>query len=505
MGYSPTIVSTSQLADRSRMDSIDDQAIKSLIAAEVERQLDKERAIIKEASGIALKIIAGAFALLLAIFTVFGLTTWKDVAKETTSYMKVKVDDLIQKADAETSVKQTLNDLVNRTIVAAELTAIKRGDGKLVLPKYEWDRLRSWLKTENLGSEEFSDALAILGAQGEERKKADANGFLSEMLNPTDASPYRWIRKQPEKRTLILSNFKHVDMGASAFELARSTTLSQETRIAAVKYLGDVNYVDSFEGLLALSSKMEDGELKMQLLVTCAKLRPAHSAFTATMKALVTQSTPNALMTSANVVQQLAEYPSFASDDGNVVSATLKQLLSFILKNGGFISIEYLDYTLYGRNDVYATGHWKTTLWVPTDKVGGARSGVDLGPPRKLQNLEQYWELLREAANAGDEPAMRNLVLRPSFRPAPSPEVSVQLGLGSTSEIVVKVDSDEKQRILTQKDTRDVLLSSASRNGGALKVHWVDQEKRTLEGTVVQFDGANFSVSLWQSTTKQQP
>jgi hypothetical protein len=86
--------------------------------------------------------------------------------------MKQRVDGLIQNSDSESGVKQTLNDLVNRSILAAELTSLSRQPGKpLDLPKFEWDRLKAWLKSESLEDQEFRDALALLNAQGSERKK----------------------------------------------------------------------------------------------------------------------------------------------------------------------------------------------------------------------------------------------------------------------------------------------------------------------------------------------
>jgi hypothetical protein len=112
--------------------------IRALVAAEVQMQLDRERAILKEAGSIALKVIGGAFATLLAILTVFGLTTWKEIAKVTTEYMKLRVDDLVQKSDSETGVKQVLNDLVNRAIVSSELASKQRGNKDTIeLPKTE--------------------------------------------------------------------------------------------------------------------------------------------------------------------------------------------------------------------------------------------------------------------------------------------------------------------------------------------------------------------------------
>jgi hypothetical protein len=101
-------------------------AIESSVTTEVQKQLDRDRVILRDAANIALKIVGAAFALLIAIFTVFGITTWQEIAKKATDYMNLRVDDLVQRSDRETGVKQTLNELVNRAIVSAELTALSR-------------------------------------------------------------------------------------------------------------------------------------------------------------------------------------------------------------------------------------------------------------------------------------------------------------------------------------------------------------------------------------------
>jgi hypothetical protein len=117
--------------------------IQALVAAEVEKQLGRERVILKDAGNLALKIIVGAFGLLFAIFTVFGITTWKDIKTETAALVKTRIEELIQKSDSETGVRQTLNDLVNKAIVSSELIILKGEANKFELPKYEWDCLRS--------------------------------------------------------------------------------------------------------------------------------------------------------------------------------------------------------------------------------------------------------------------------------------------------------------------------------------------------------------------------
>jgi hypothetical protein len=237
--------------------------------------------------------------------------------------MKQRVDGLIQSSDSETGVKQTLNDLVNRSILAAELTSLSRQPGKtLDLPKFEWDRLKARLKSESLEEQQFGDTLAILNAQSSERKKADANGFLSEMLNPPDASPYRWMVKQPQKRLAIMNDFKNVDLGASAVAIAQSSAVSEDLRLAAIKYIRDVNFTDAFDKIIAVASTAADGPLKTEALLTSAKLRPTNPLFLAELRKLMAQSNSSSMSTAIQIVAPLWErgdpYPS-ASDASEIL------------------------------------------------------------------------------------------------------------------------------------------------------------------------------------------
>jgi type IV secretory pathway TrbD component len=476
----------------------DDARIQSIVAAEVQRQLDRERAIIREAGSLALKIVGVAFAVLVAIFTIFGITTWRDVAKETVQYMQAKVDGLVQKSDSDTSVKQTLNDLVNRAIVAAELTSLKRSDRskELLLPQNEWDRLKSWVKTENLGLQEFSDSLAVLAAQPESRLKSDANSFLSDMLYPPDASPYQWIKKQPDKRSAIMSNFKHLDMGTSAVELALSPGLSSAMRIAAARYLYDINYVDSFDKLLALASSTEDGALKKELLITCAKLRPTNPKFLAAMKNLTSQDTPDAAVASVSVMRQLAKDNLFDnSDKGIVVAEVVKQLLSFAFKNRAYFELrtdrEYRTDRVRDSQTPLFVQIQRIVLWVPTDRTRGSATGSAF-EPNEVQQLKPYWALVNDAANSGNKELVRTMMIRPG--------VDTRLSLGPKSELTVEGSSGEKT-VLRQNDVNDVLLGQ---DKDKIIVRWTDRKNKTSEGMVVGFGGAGFEFSLMQTTLAEK-
>lgn len=319
-----------------------DRQIEMKVAAEVEKQLSRERVILKEAGSIAVKIIAGSFILLFAIFTVFGLTTWQDVKKETSEFVKNKAEELIQKNDSETGVKQTLNNLVNRAIVASELLALKRqSKAPFELPQNEWDRLRNWLKGDTLGVQEFTDTLTILNAQRNDRKKADANTFLSEMLNPPDGSPYQWIRKQPDKRMAIMSTFEQLDMGGSAVEIAQSSNVSEETRIAATKYLRSIRYVEGFDKILRLASSTDESDLKREALITSAVLRPTDTRLLKEIEKLTGQMSPRsgAVRTAVEIVREV--WSSRYDQEGRAerLDAT-KKLLEFAFKYGTYLSEE---------------------------------------------------------------------------------------------------------------------------------------------------------------------
>jgi hypothetical protein len=479
--------------------------IEALVAAEVQKQFDRERSLFRDSANIALKIIGGAFALLVAIFTIFGLTTWKDIAKETTEYMKTKVDELVQKSDSETGVKQTLNDLVNRAIIDSELTSLKRNaDKELGLPKFEWDRIRAWLKLESLGNQEFSDALAVLNAQADERKKADANSFLSEMLNPTDTSPYSWIRKQPGKRIAIMSNFLHADMGSSAIELARSVAMSEEMRIAAIQYIREIRYVDGFDKLFTLIPNMEDGKLKTETFITCAVTRPSNPRFIAEVTKLTAQPTTNSLEIAAKIIQELLKpSKSFQSESEKSAGVDLeKQLLKFAFDNGGYISFDSDRISqMRLRSSSLGTAD-RALLWIPTD-IRSA-TGFFLGLVDQLEKFNAYFALLADAANSGDDKAIRATLplLRRTDNNAAVPYL--RIGLGSTSEIVVNVANSKEQRILRQPDLREIRLIIHGGKSDPIGITWIQNDQKHLDGTILKFSGGGFNFSIEQPSRNAQ-
>jgi acyl transferase domain-containing protein len=457
--------------------------MKAMVQAEIRDQLDRERAILREAGSLALKIVGGAFALLLAIFTVFGLTTWKDVAKQTTDYMKQRVDALIQNSDSETGVRQTLNDLVNRAIVAAELTSLSHQAGKtLDLPKFEWDRLRAWLKIESLETQQFQDALAILNAQSAGRKKADANGFLSEMLNPPDSSPYRWIVRQPEKRLAIMDNFSDTDLGASAVAIATSSA-SEDLRIAAIRYVRNVNYSDGFDKLVAIASTGDDGPLKTQALLTSAKLRPTNRLFLAELRKLMSESNSSSMSNAVEIVLQWWKdrgSGSYIADNETSmqVLASSKELLAFAFHGG--VNIEVAR--------PRATFPTNVTVWIPTSK--STATGLSL-TPQEFGELKPYWELLADAANEADNKKVSEYMFRMFGGEG---DFSAAISMGKKSFLGIKSETGN-DITLKASDAAEMFLLP-KRGSGDLLVRWTKDHQTLNNGTISGFSGQDFGFSL---------
>jgi hypothetical protein len=461
--------------------------IKAMVQAEIRDQLDRERGILRDAGSLALKIIGGAFALLLAIFTVFGLTTWKDIANQTTDYMKQRVDALIQNRDSEVGVRQTINDLVNRAIIAAELTSLNRNRTTLDLPKFEWDRLKAWLKLESLETQEFEDTLAILNAQSAERKKADANSFLSEMLNPPDESPYRWIVRQPEKRLVIMQNFSHQDLGSSAVAIAVSSA-SEDLRLAAIKYIGDVKYTDGFEKVITIASSADDDRLKTEALLTSAKLRPTNRLFLAELTKLMSESSSKSIHAAIRIVLQFWEegdpYPNLNDADTEMqVLATSKELLAFALNGGAYIELRAPPIVFPG--DRIST---TMTIWVPAGKSGATGSSL---PPEQFGRLKPYWDLLADAANAADTTKLSGYMFSGSTNGPPN---NAAIRLGAKSSLIVKSEAGN-DITLKANDRAEILLLPMRRGSRDLSVQWT-KDNQAFKGTISNFSGKDFEFSL---------
>lgn len=464
--------------------------LRALISGEVHKQLSQERETIRAAANIGLKIIGAAFVLLFGIFTVFGLTTWSDIKKQTADYVKIRVDELIQKSDTETGVKQMLNDLVNRAIVNSMLSSERRSDHRqesrkdFELTKNDWDRLRSWLKLENLGTQEFSDVLTILDGQSEERKKVDANGFLSDMLYPPKGSSYEWIKKQPDKRLAIMSNFRHRDMGGPATEIARSVNQSLEMRLKALIYLAEVRYTEGFDRVIALASSATESELRTQALLSAAPLRPADPRVDSEVKKLIKgPGSSDNVLAALRIVKALwsgEERYDSESDMERRVIALSRELLTFAFDHDIYFSVT-------SRPNVEA----RVAAFVRQSSRSAGR--VDFGPAREFDGIKPYWALMEDAANKGNIVKLTQLMLRGV------PYVGAEVTLSSQSKIDV-IDQTGQVRTLDGDHVQKLILRrprGPGPRGEGLIGEWKSSDNQTENGRCTQLSGGGFNLSLY--------
>src|SRR5579863_7678382 len=85
-----------------------ERRIELLVSSQVEKQLSRITALVN----FAKLILGSAFIVFFVAAAVFGWSSYHDIEKVTTDYMKRRVDELVQKSDAESGVKQTLVDRI---------------------------------------------------------------------------------------------------------------------------------------------------------------------------------------------------------------------------------------------------------------------------------------------------------------------------------------------------------------------------------------------------------
>lgn len=484
------------------------ELLKRLVRDEVEAQLRKEHQILKESVAVATKIIGAAAALFLAVFTVFGITTWGDIKKEAVAVVKAQTEELIKKADSDANVKDNLTGLVNMATVASYLAATARNPAKsVVLPANDWERLQLWLKGENLPLDDFRDALAVLNAQETDRKSIDSNRFLAEMLNPPDKSPYSWIQRQPEKRQAILDVFKDKSLGSAAAEIVTSPALTESIRAAAAKYVQDVEFTEGVDRLLDSYARLKDGPAKRNTLVACLTLRPDHPGVVAAFKGLLAEpaTSHGALLVGAALNALPNVRFSFSSEaERDTFRGLSKSLLTFAAKNGLFFSAYYFDtrspFEMRDREaDEPKAVHPTFAIMLSTSKEGSA-SGVGSLSIGQFREFESYWKLLAESANAGDLATVQALLPRKgsyfgglTSRPVhyvvamkASPGARIHVSIPGTSPTAIDVASLAGATISV----------TSSRGRPGLELSWTDGSGQMRTAAINKIEGTGYSFAL---------
>jgi len=491
--------------------------IERLVRSEVEAQVAKEHGLLKDSVGLAAKIVGGAVTLFFAVFTVFGLTTWKDIKQETAEIVKKRAEELIQKADSETGVKNTLNDLLNSTVISSLLATRARGSNReIILANNDWDRLRGWIKKEDLPLQEFADTLAVLNMQSEERKKTDANRLLAEMLNPPETSLHRWITKQPEKTSAILSNFKHMDLGWSAVELISSRALPDTIRGQAAAYVREVKFHEGVEKLLSAYKNLPWDTAKQNALVTCVALRHDRAEVLAELKRLRegevrrekidTIADIISLMPSSSLDRLVTK--SRAGDEE--FQAICKDLILHAATNGLFFQLTYPQSFLRDqirladeddRSSRPAPPATAIQMMLSTSKTSA--SGVGSLTINEFRKLEAYWTLLSELANGGDIARLRLLLMREGQTNRASVgqnrvRVSISAEDGATVTVVEEGGVKKELDLKTLERAHVASTSTDSFSDPEASISWFDERDAVISARLEGLKGTNYKFSLQQ-------
>ena len=492
------------------------EGLRLLVQEAVEVQVRKEHQLLKESVTLAAKIIGAAAALFLAVFTIFGITTWGDIKKEAISVVKAQTEDLLKKSDSEANVKENLTELLNRTVVAAQLAGSARNPGKTIsLAANDWERLRTWLKVESLPLQDFMDTLKVLDAQDTDRKTIDANRLLAEMLNPPDKSPYSWIQKQPEKRESILRTFKDRGLGFAAAELIVSTALTESIKVAAAEYVQEVAYSEGVDRLLEVYSRMKDGPAKRKTLVACLALRPDHPGVVGAYKTLLTESptSHSALL----VGEALTTIPSirnaFSSEsEREAFRGLAKTLLAYAVKNGIYFVSTYRDDRFSAARqgrledpDTPVTYPYYQ-LMMSTSKEGSA-SGVGSLDFEQFQAFDAYWKLLAESANAGDLVAVQALLPRKDFfdnrlgRSFRRARFSVSFKAEAGAQLLVSEQGGPIKSIDVSALKEPAISPAEGRKTpGELEIAWIDPNGQQRTANIKGLKGKGYVFSLQRSS-----
>lgn len=499
-----------------QIENIDDkkyEALDAVVADLVKKQIDRELQLIKESGGIALKILGASLALFLAVFTLFGITTWNDIKKETKQYVKSKTDSLLNSSNTETGVKSNLNTLLNMSIVNSYLIKLSKSSvTKLNLRDNEWSRIKSWIKGERLGLQEFKDALTILNAQEEEKKRKDVFEFLSEMINPVKDSQYTWIRKQPDKILAILENFKHKDLGSSTIKAVLSEKYTEDLRIEAVQYVKEIGYTEGYGELIEFASYLKKGKLRVEILITCASLDPLDDRFKEEVKKLLDTKYGNerirAILAIVIEVYKFSKKNKVAQSTLLLIQQYNIELLHYAIELGAYLQIDEHYYEKNGASN-YHENIGIQVLYPSSSGVPGMKfsSIVD------LKKWHVYWKSLEILAVKEDIDGFRKLLISDPFIKIIARgkiPIFIEASLGESTNLAVELDSGEKL-MLSNGNSSNIKIFPVDVSFWVLKsksilIAWRNNDGELIFGELKGFSGKSFQfkpgLKLGQSDLK---
>lgn len=481
------------------------------IAAEIRRQLQLERGIIKDALSVAFRIVAAAVVVLLAVFTVFGITTWSNIEGKTEQYMRGRVDSLVQSDGSQHSVAGRLNILLNRSIVDSTLIRLKKEstNGDFALSNDDWDRMRRWVENKNTNIEDFEAALAVLNLQSPSRKDKDALGIFAKMLDPSRASKFGWIDNQPDKRLAILLGFKNDNLGRSVTHVAADKDLLETIRAAAVRYLVTIGYRDSFTTLLSIANMYDGKKFGVEAAAAAIVLQPAQKQSFEIIKSMLSTKPHRRLMDVGFMLSQIGVMRSELMPDGAYGASDYEvkllrkyeaELLEFLFGNGAFLEKSY------SLVDMHNQEYLELLVGVSAiDQAIGGYGGYRFRlPPQELARVSGYWNALDKDAAHDNLTDLRRQMIRRDPRPEPivfrsetydrltagSHRFDVRVEFSSGSGAVVRLDHGGGTFKL-QSDA-EILLGRAGRE---IDANWKVNGRNKM-GKVISFYGSDIHFYL---------
>lgn len=504
---------------RAKSSAIPEEKLKEVVRAMVEAQVAKEQAIVKEAIGIAVKIVGASLAILVAIFTIFSITTWDNIESKTLEVVEKKVDTLVSDSKSDTAVKNKIDDLMNRLIVAWQLSRLEKIDPDIMPsePEYDldyddWRRLESWIMKPTLPLEDFANTVSVLNRQTDGRRDEDADKVFAPMLEPlADTSPYSWLVWQSRKIDSILSSFKHPNLGSRALALIGSDSLSDTTRAAAALYVGDVRYYQGVNGLLEDYAKLGAGPIKWNVLISCVNLgivNPpelmegtegpvALPAVQLVLQDFVNQkdTTKEQLEAATTMIRNLA-----GSTAGKEAS---KDLISYLLRKNAHFSIDSETVA-----DVYSV---RDTIGIPKSQdppsvnldmpalkgmsVAYQDSKIDIN---EFANLSYYWDYLGELANSGNIDGLATILLRNTgVKQFPRGFSYVGIIVTAAAGSIATVDLGGADQDIDINSMARVLVSQGrDPTTKVITLTWTDKNGVRTSGRLVAFKGTGFKLAL---------
>lgn len=437
----------------------------------------------------------------LPVLLFLGIATFADVWVKTPSIVKAEVDALIQRADSSTSVDRTLNDLVNRAVVASYLISLRKAEPAAQNPLAtdagrrtagpererslafaDWARLDKWIQDKSLDDQDFLDALEVLASQDETRVAGDAKDFLAEMLNPPATSRFSWMLTQSNKRLAILQTFRQRGLGAAALEIAVASDNSKELRQAALDYIQASQFRSAFDRLFTLTTG-GDADLRLPVLLTCAWLDPLRGEIIKTVDdTLKGRASEKDVGTSIKLAEAIWYAPSATSERAprQIKDAERKErfkhvtdLLNFAFAHGTYVII------LSGNSIALVV----QSSYRPF--------GAFVAPREKFGRLQPYWEMLESAAGRGDLQTIERLAPRSCARDGLNALTATLKGASRITIANSTLDGTQVPEFILAR-----LPDAERRRAATLTVRATDRFGRQLQGPLTGLAGDGFEFRL---------